>query len=233
MLKKIFGLTLMILTFSCMKNIDIDRNDFNRNYEIAKEKYQDEKYNNAIDDFNVLIYNYNGNSKIDSVRFYLAMSHFKIDEFYSASYEFAKLYENHPNSLLAEEALFKSALSYYELAPDVTLDQAESNAALTKFQRFLEIYKSGEYADKAKEYIVSLRSGFASKEFQAAKLYDKLEQPRAAKIYYRSIIENYYDTEYFIESIKGYAEACKLMGEQKVYEDYIKRYESMKKNAEK
>ncbi|PID26345.1 MAG: hypothetical protein CR982_10815 [Candidatus Cloacimonadota bacterium] len=220
-----------LLLFSCAKEINVRTLTFEKNFKIAKEKFQNKNYPRAIDDFNVILYNYSGETFIDSVQYYLALSHFKNEEYYSASYEFAKLYENYPSSPLAEEALFKSALSYYKLSPDVNLDQKETRAAFAKFQRFIEVFKEGEYSERASEYIKELRNRFAEKEFKTAELYMKLEQPRAAKVYYRSVMEDYYDSDFFNEAIRGYAEASKMMKDMKTYNEYMKRYNSITKNV--
>ena len=72
-----------------------------------------------------------------------------------------------------------------------------------------------------------LREKLARKEFEAGILYLKLDQPRAAKIYFGEIINNYYDTSYYSESLKNIAQAYLEMKDEYRYLEYMSKYNEL------
>lgn len=219
--------TLFLGMFSCSKELNLKDLPYEDNLRIAKEKYDNEKYVKAIDDFKAILLNYGGMNGIDSVQFLLAESHFNLAEYYSSAYEYTRLYNNYPGSPLAEEALFKSAYSYYKLSPSYHLDQEDTENAMRHFQIFVETYKSGTYVDSALVLMKELREKTAEKDFKAGELYLIMDQPRAAKTYFGYIIENYYDTKFYLPSIKYYAESFKAMGDDYSYNIYMDEYKKL------
>ena len=226
---KVMAFTLIVLLFcSCTNELNLKEVGFEKSFESAKKKFNAEKYVESLNDFEVILLNYSGHAGIDSAQFFLAQSHYELEEYISASYEFEKLVDNFPQSKLSEEALFKAALSYSQLSPSRVLDQSESKKALTKFQIFLDKYKSGDYADKAREHNLKIREKLARKEYEAGLLYLKMEQPRAAKVYFKSIMEKFYDSSFYLESVSNYAESCRQMDDDYNYQLYMKKYNKLK-----
>ena len=219
------AILLSVFLSSCTQELNLQDIGFEKSFSIAKKQYYNENYLQAIEDFNVLILNYGGQIGIDSVQYLLADTHFKLEEYYSASYEFNKLTESFPESKLAEESYFNSAMSYYKLSPIYSLDQKETYNAISKFQFYLDIYPMGQFADNANDLIRELREKLARKEFESGKLYMKMDQPRAAKFYFLEIINNYYDTTYYVLSLKFMAEASELMKDNYNYQVYKKKYD--------
>ena len=223
-------LLLLFFLSSCTQELNLQDIGFEKSFSIAKKKYHNGNYLQALDDFNVLILNYGGELGIDSVQYLLADTHFKLEEYYSSSYEFNRLTESFPESKLAEESYFNSAMSYYKLSPIYSLDQKETYTAISKFQFYLDIYPIGEFADKANGYIREMRDKLAKKEFESGKLYMKMDQPRAAKFYFLEIINSFYDTTFYIPSLKFMADASKSMKDDYNFQVYQKKYdEAIKK----
>ena len=226
---KVIMFALSVLLFcSCTNELNLKEAGFERSFKSAKKKFDEGKYIESLNDFEVILLNYSGHAGIDSAQFFLAQSHYELEEYISASYEFEKLVDNFPQSKLSEEALFNAALSYFKLSPPSVLDQSESKKALTKFQIFLDKYKSGDYADKAREYNLKIREKLAKKEYEAGLLYLKIEQPRAAKVYFKSIMEKFYDSSYYLEAINNYAESCRQMDDDYNYQLYTNKYNKLK-----
>ncbi|MBN2790520.1 MAG: outer membrane protein assembly factor BamD [Candidatus Delongbacteria bacterium] len=231
-LRILMVLFFTFIFFSCTKEMNIKDMGFEKSFSIAKKKYLNENYIQALDDFNVLLLNYGGETGIDSVQFLLADTHYKLGEYYSASYEFNRLTESFPESKLAEESYFNSAMSYNELSPIYSLDQKETFTAISKFQFYLDLYPFGKFAEKSNEHIILLREKLAKKEFESGRLYLKMDQPRAAKLYFQEIINNYYDTSYYVQSLKFIAEAYDSMKDNYNSHLFEKKYEeALKDNA--
>lgn len=227
-LMKLKVIILTIVAFvlvSCTATIDLKTAGFKKSFEVAKKNFKKEYYLQSVEDCNVIMLNYAGTEGIDSVQFLIGESHYKLGEFYSASFEYMRLVDNYPESKLSEESLYKSALCYYKLAPQPVLEQKETKTAVSKFQNFLDRYQKGKYAELSLKYVKELRSKLAEKDYKSGILYVKMDQPRAAIIYFKSVLDNYYDTKYLGKSYKGLSDAYKLMKDNYNYRVYLKKFE--------
>jgi outer membrane protein assembly factor BamD len=211
---------LLMVTMSCSKGTLSENPGFEKSFRKAVKDFEKENYREAIDGFRTILLNFSGENGIDSVRFLIAKSHYGLAEYYSASYEFLRLTENYPESRLVEDSFFLDAECYRMLSPNHTLDQSETRKALLKYQTYLDLYPRGKYSGEADRFIAELREKMARKEYEAGVLYMRMEQPRAAKVYFSQIIENYYDTKYYELSLEKISEAFLSMGDeynQKIY----------------
>jgi len=232
---KIFiAITLFISIFaSCTKDVGIEKIGFDKSFQIAKKKFNDENYREALNDLNSIILNYGGENGIDSAQFLVGRSHYELEEFYSASFEFNRLSESFPESKLVEDSYFNAAECYRELSPRYTLDQKETFNAISKYQLYLDLFPKGKYALKADEQIRDLREKLARKTFEAGILYLKLDQPRAAKVYFNEIIDSYYDTSFYISSLENIAQAYLSMKDEYNYRLYLSKFQEIKNKTEK
>lgn len=224
---------LFLLSVSCSKEAVTEKPEFEKSFRKAVKLFNGENYREAIDDLRSILLNHSGENGIDSVRFLIAKSHFGLGEYYSSSYEFLRLTESYPESELVEDSYFLDAECYRMLSPGYTLDQAETKKALSKYQVYLDLYQNGKYASDSNTYILELREKLARKEYEAGVLYLKMDQPRAAKIYFSQVIDNFYDTVYYPLSLSKIAEAYLAMKDEYNHGVYQAKYlEVMKKNKE-
>jgi outer membrane protein assembly factor BamD len=100
-------------------------------------------------------------------------------------------------------AQYKTALCYYQLAPQSLLDQKYTNRAIDEFQAFIEYYPTNDLAKDAAAKIQELNGRLARKDFETAELYMKLEYYRAAAYYYNGVFEKYHDTPYGEQALLG------------------------------
>lgn len=223
----LYLLSVISLFISCGKELTIEDLGFEKSLNLAMKKYNDADYTKAIADFNVILLNYGGEQGIDQVQFLLAKSHFELQEYYSASYEFIRLTERFPESAFVEESYFMDAECFRMLSPRYVLDQDETFKAVSKYQTYLDLYPQGRFSDQSAKNISGLREKLARKEFEAGTLYLKLDQPRAAKIYFNEIINNYYDTSYYTESLKFIAQAYQEMNDEYRYLEFMSKYNDL------
>jgi outer membrane protein assembly factor BamD len=130
-----------------------------------------------------------------------AMSRYNQDMFAGSAVDFRAVRRNYPNSPFAAQAQYMVGESYYQISPRPELDQAYTLLALTEFQNFLHDYPAAaatgtapSLADSAQIRIIELRQKLSQKYFTSAQLYDKLEDPKSAAVYYQRVLDNYYDT---------------------------------------
>jgi len=165
-------------------------------FKYAKEKYDDEDYFEAVNEFTVVSLRYPGSSVADSAQFYLGMCHFIMDDFIISAAEFNKLIEEMSKSSLVPEAQLMLAVSFYQLSPRAELDQEYTVRANREFQVFLEDFPTHSKKEEVEKKIYELREKLAEKQWRNAEIYRKMRKFNASIIYYDIVLSHYYDTEF-------------------------------------
>ena len=110
--------------------------------------------------------------------------------------EFSKLIRDIPTSEFVQDSQFMLAESYYQLSPDFQLEQSYSKKAIEEFQAFIEFFPIHPKVEEAEKKIDELYAKFAEKDFNSARIYEKLEYYSAAINYYKLVKDTYHDTDY-------------------------------------
>jgi outer membrane protein assembly factor BamD len=174
-------------------------------FRYAKEKYDDEDYLEAANDFTVVILRFTGSAVADSAQYYIGCSHFYMDEYIISAAEFEKLINSMAQSPLVPDAQYMLAESYYQMSPRASLDQEYSIKALREFQTFVEEYPLHKQRTEAEKKLAELREKLAYKQWLNAELYRKMREFNSSLIYYDVIINQYYDTDYAEKAVFGKA----------------------------
>lgn len=200
----------------------------NERFGRAMEEYQKKHYYDAREEFSAFTLMYPGSTKIDSAFYFLGHSHYNLNEYILAANEFNKIVQNFPSSALVDKAQYWKANSYFELSPAYSLDQEYSIKAIVEFQRLVEDYPTSPNVKKSLEKIYILRSKLAKKTYRSAELYRRAREFEAAIIYYKKILESFYDTEWgplavfdighCYENLKDWNNA------HEYYQEFIQRY---------
>lgn len=161
------------------------------------EKYQNEKYLDAVELFQLIVYNHPGESLVDTAQYYLAMSYHGNEDYILARVEFNRLLLNYPSSDFAVRSQFMKAVCFYESTPDhYGLDQTDVFEAIKQFEDFLIDHPESELIPQAQEYLLKARTRLAHKYYEAGMVYMHINAFKAAKIYFQLVIDDYTDTEY-------------------------------------
>jgi outer membrane protein assembly factor BamD len=91
-----------------------------------------------------------------------------------AGYQFERFLKQYPKSDKVPEAAFMGAKSYFELSPNYSLDQTDTDKALTKLQTFINTYGESQYFEEANAMAKELTTKKEKKAFEIAKQYNKL-----------------------------------------------------------
>lgn len=196
MQKTFLILFTLFIAWGCSSSFDTSNMTPEERLSYAKKLYDQEDYQEAIDEFQALILQYPGSSIIAESQFYLAMSRYQRKEFILGAFEFSKLIKNMSTSEYLPEAQFMLAECYYRLSPNVNLDQGYSKKAIEEYQAFIDFFPLNEKVFQAEQKIKELHNKLAKKEYGIARIYDKMEYYTASLKYYDFIIEQYHDTEY-------------------------------------
>ncbi len=190
-------------------------------WSLGKTEFEKKDWYDAVQELQKLIYNYPGESFIDSAQFLLAMSYFNQKEYATAAGEFKKVLSSYPASLLADDASFYLASSDMKQSYRAELDQRYTFLALEAFQDFLETYPASEFVDQAQASILELRDRLAKKDYKNGLLYLKKKDYESAILYFDLVIENYFESKWADEALFRKAEAYRL---QKKYLEALKEY---------
>ena len=189
-------LLLVIAVWRCSSSINTT--DFGPedrlNYAISL--YENEDYEEALNEFQSLLLQYPGSVIVDDTQYYLGMTRYQRGEYIVAAYEFSKLIRNMPASEFVSEAQYMLADSYYQLSPDFNLDQQYTKKAIEELQAFIDFFPLNEKVAEAENKINELNEKLAKKEYNIAVIYGKLEYYSASIKYLNNVIDTYHDTPY-------------------------------------
>ena len=131
-----------------------------------------------------------------------AMARYNQDMFSGAAVDFRAVRRNYASSPFASRAQYMVGESYYQLSPRPELDQSYSILALSEYQTFLRDFPKAPQSllDSAQKRITEIRNKMAEKYYLSARLYDKLDDPKSALVYYNRVLDGFYDMPPAIES---------------------------------
>mgnify|MGYP001304564002 CR=1 FL=1 len=170
-------------------------------YDRAILKFQEEKYSKSRDILQLVLDEDRYNNE---ARFYYAESLYKLKNYSQAMSEYNQYILNSiTDSDRVEYSRYMLCLSQYYSISDYNKDSKDIFNTIDQIQFFIESYNKSNYNSELEDLLVNLRSMLARKEFESARLYLKLEQYDASRLYMENIINNYYDTEYVDDAILG------------------------------
>lgn len=189
-------LFISVIFYSCSSSIDTANMVPEDRLAYAIKLYENEDYEEALKEFDALILQYPGSSIVDDAQYYLAMTRYKRGEYILAAYQFSRLIKSMPTSEFLASSQYMLADCYYELSPNFSLDQQYTRKAIEEFQVFIDFFPLNEKVSEAETKIKTLNDKLAKKEFESARIYDKMEYYTAALKYYENVMEVYHDTQY-------------------------------------
>lgn len=148
--------------------------DISKKYEMAERLYTEGNYKKANRLLEQVAPKFVGKPQGERVMFFLADSYFKIKDYNFAGYQFERFLKSYPQSDKAVEAAFLGAKSYYLLSPRYSLDQTDTDKALSKLQQFINAYPESEFLAEANAMARELTTKKEKKAFEIAKQFVKL-----------------------------------------------------------
>ena len=202
-MKKI-TLFIFILSFITCSNKKINvESDFSNNFQKAINYFEKKKYSRARDEFDYIIKSDSGSKLANEAQFYKGECLFEIKE-YDEAWSSYDRYIRFSNDLIKiEKSRYRICECAILSSNSYQRDQEKTKQALEQLQMFIEDFPQSEFIKDAEESIKKLRYKLAKKEYEVARLYLKLEEYESAIIYFRSVLNNYYDTEFSDEARIG------------------------------
>ncbi|MFT6797673.1 MAG: outer membrane protein assembly factor BamD [Maribacter sp.] len=175
-MKRFFIFLVLVAAFqSCSEYQKVLKNDeVKPKYDMAEKLYEEGDFKHANRLLEQIAPKYIGKPQGERVMFFLANSYFKLEDYNTAGYQFERFIKSYPKSDKSTEAAYLGAKSYYELSPNYTLDQSDTDKALLKLQNFINAYSDSEYFAESNAMAQELTTKKERKAYEILKQYNKL-----------------------------------------------------------
>ncbi len=192
---RVIFIFLVVLVSSCSEYAKVTKStDVEYKYTKAVEYYEKGQYSKALSLFDELGTLFRGSDRSQEIHYYIANSHFALEDYYFAAYYYKNFTKTYPRSSRAEEALFKSAYCSYLNSPVSNLDQTDTELAIDEFQLFLNRYPQSQLKDSTNVMIDELRMKLEEKAFNNSKLYYLTEDYKSATVALQNMLVDFPDS---------------------------------------
>lgn len=192
----------------------------------ADEYFAKKKYKQAEELYVDLFPIYKGTENFEDLYYKYAYCSFYQKNYSDAENLFKGFLEVFPTSPKEEEIAYMHAYTYYLESPKVDLDQSNTLKAIGMMQTFINTHPGSPRIKEANEIIDKCRVKLEVKEYNAAELYYKMQQYRAAGIAFSNLLNNYPESakgdEYKLMVLKSYYQFAKMSITEKQEERYQK-----------
>ncbi len=211
----------IIVSVSCFNQKTGLEDDLKKKFEKGLTLFEKGKYARAQEQFDYIVMNSPGSYIAIDAQYYLAESLFNTKNFFEASDEYTKYIRWSDDHSKIEESRYRICECALLSTGKYQNDQTETREALTLLQEFIDIYPASQYREVAEESVNAIRNKLAQKEFEAGRLYLKLEEFSSAIIYFNSVLEEYYDTEFADRARTGIIFAHYLNDDLELAKSYL------------
>ena len=172
-------------------------NDVDAKYKAAMEFFQNKKYTKAAQLFESMSVLTNGTARDDTVQYYWGLSNYRNKDFYTAESNFASFIRNFPRSPFASDAEFYRLDCMYRATYRYELDQTPTRAcmaAISEYER--EHPNDAAHLAVCAEMKHDLQDRLDRKDFEAGRLYYRMEDYLAARVKLRNVLKTNADNFY-------------------------------------
>ncbi|NHM02637.1 outer membrane protein assembly factor BamD [Flavobacterium difficile] len=175
-MNKFIYLLLVLFTLSSCSNYQkaMKSDDVEFKTKVFTTQIEKKKYNKAIRLFEQYAGSYRGKPQAEAAFLNYAKALYATRQYITAAYQFESFASSYPKSADAEEAAFLAAECYSKVSPVFSLDQVDTDKALTKIQAFANKYPNSQYLPKANEIVKVLTDKLELKAFEIAKQYNTI-----------------------------------------------------------
>lgn len=166
----------------------------------AVDRYERGRYNDVIARLTDAQFQCGGHRIADTIAYFLGMAHLQAGHEVEAKSQFRRLVDGHSTSQYYEEAQFRMGMCSFLEGGTFDRDQTETVQAISELSDFVHMFPRSPWVDSAKVYLEKCYDKLAHKEFASAKFYDRIDKHDAAAVYYRSVIDDYPESEYAPEA---------------------------------
>lgn len=187
---------LLLATVSCSQYDKVLKgSDVKAKYKMANNLFEKGKFTRANKLFEQVQPSYRGKPQAERITFLMAEGYYGAGDYILAAYYYGRFIKSYPESSKIESAAYKKAYCYYLDSPAYTLDQENTYKAIDEMQKYINRYSESENAQEANLIIRELIKKLEKKDFGIARQYMRLENYKAADIYFGNFLSDYPDSE--------------------------------------
>ena len=196
-LSAILGLCLLA-ALSCKSQYELllASGDIDAKYDAAMNYFNLKKYSKAAQLFESMAVLTNGTERDDTVQYYWGLSNYRNKDYYTAESNFARFVENFPRSPFTAEADFYRLDCMYRATYRWELDQMPTRSCMAAIMEFIRERPDDEHIPVCREMLTDLMERLDRKDFEAGKLYYKMEDYPAARIKLQNVLKTNADNVY-------------------------------------
>ena len=187
---------MILLAVGCGKKDVHLEEDLSPRFEKAMGYFDKGKYSRAKDEFDYIIMADPGSKIANESQYYMAESMFQIEEYDEASIAFDRYVRFSPDYSKIEKARYRICECAINLSNSYQREQSQTHRALEQLQMFIEDFPASDLINDAEDAMLALRLKLAQKDYEVGRMYLKLEEYDSALIYFRSVLNHYYDTSF-------------------------------------
>ncbi len=167
-----------------------------RKLSIAGDLFSRGKYGDAAVEYKDFIARFAGDERSDYAQFRLAESYRMDGEYALAAVEYRILINDYGYSEYIDDAFFLEGLCAFRQAQRAERDQAKTYEALSRINRFLQLFKNSPRRAEAETVLMEIYDRLGKKDFLNAYLYYRRKEYNASRIYFEKVAGNYPGTSW-------------------------------------
>lgn len=181
----------------------------------------------AIDMFKGYIATNSGAADVDQAVYFLGICYIRTKDWASAAIEFERLIRDYPESDSAAAASFMLGEALFGQTRPIDFDQEYTVRAIRQWQGYLRAFPGHWRNPEAEERLLMARTRMAQKSIDTGDLYVKLRLFQPARVYFRSVIDQYGDTELAGDAWMGLVVCDVAQGMRREAIDKLRQIESL------
>lgn len=227
-MKKLLSFILIIFILSGCKDSQwvMKQTDKNVKYTYLQKFYKQGKYSECFPIIESMLPSYKGTDTAEQLYFMLAECYFFSKEYSVAAYHYKTYRDLYPRSYKSEVALFKTAESYKSQIPRVDLEQTDTEKAIEYYNKFIAEYPKSAMSELAYEHIKELKRVLELKALNAANLYYKTGNYRAAAVTFKNVLSQYPNIKEYEELLYKVSLSYYQFAEESILTKQSDRYET-------
>ncbi len=216
----------LLVGVSCSDYSRIVKDDnYAEKLEKAEELFARGSYNRAIVLYEQVYQRHPADSKGELAYFKMGMTYFKQKDYFMSAYYFGQFPGRFPKSNKVQNAIYYSAVSSFKTSPPHTLDQEDTELALTELQYYVSRYPNSPRVDSCNMMMTELRQKLEDRSWDAVLMYDRMERYNAAYHSAKAFLEDYTNTSRKLEAAFLMMRNAYTLAEKSVFSKKKERYE--------
>lgn len=197
MKKYILGLFAVAVVSSCVSQQEKAMRSSDKEYilKVANDNFANKKWRNALALYDRLANLVAGTDDFPNVGFNTAYANYYDKNYKLAGRQFKNFSLNFAKDPRAEEALYMSALCYYEGSLDYNLDQTNTVLAINELQEFLNTYPNSDRSKNIVQLIDELSYKLEFKAYENSRQYFKMGDYKSTVVSFENVLEDFPSTK--------------------------------------